>query len=203
MIDEIDALHKQGTWPLVSPPPHAIILGCKWTYRLKKDSNGQITRHKARLVAKGFNQQPGINYHKMFSPVAKLPTVRILLVIATQRRWPIFQLDISNAFLHGELEEEVYMKHPPGFLGKSHPTHVCKLHKAIYGLKQSPRQWYSKLTTHLQAFEFHFSKLDPSFLLYKVGSTRAFILIYVDDMPVTSNNDQFLQHLISDLQQEF
>ncbi|KAI0531141.1 hypothetical protein KFK09_000693 [Dendrobium nobile] len=140
MTDEIEALHKQGTWSLVQQPSQACILGCKWTYHLKTDSNGNVSRHKALLVAKGFDQIPGINYQETFSPVAKFPTVRILLTLATQRRWPVFQLDVSNVFLHGDLEEEVYMKQPPGFINHAHPTKVCRLHKAIYGLKQSPRQ---------------------------------------------------------------
>ncbi|KAI0494923.1 hypothetical protein KFK09_025069 [Dendrobium nobile] len=94
------------------------------------------------------------------------------------------------------------MKQPLGFIDKAHPTHVCKLHKAIYGLKQSPRQWYSKLTSHLQTFGFNFSRSDPS-LLYTAGSTRAFILIYVDDMLVTSNDPQFIQQLFTNLKQAF
>ena len=149
MTDEIDAFHRLKTWSVVSLPPAKSAFGCKWVFQVKKNSNGTIARHKARLVAKGYLQQEGVDFQETFSPMAKLPTIRILICLALNHGWPLKQLDISNAFLHGILEEEVFMLQPPGFVDSAHPHHVCHLQKALYGLKQAPRAWYSTFSTYL------------------------------------------------------
>ncbi|KAI0510962.1 hypothetical protein KFK09_011578 [Dendrobium nobile] len=139
MSKEFTALQKQGTWSLVPPPANRNILGSRWTFRTKLLLDGTLERYKARLVAQGFNQEFGIDYKDTFSPVVKMPVIRILLTIALHRGWSVFQLDVSNAFLHGRLQEKVYMKQPQGFIDER-PDHICKLHKTIYGLKQAPRE---------------------------------------------------------------
>ena len=125
------------------------VVGSRWIYKTKFNSNGSIERHKARLVAQGFTQTYGIDYKETFAPVAKMNTVRVLLSVAVNNAWPLFQMDVKNAFLHGDLEEEVYMKLPPGHPRENEPNKVCRLYKAIYGLKQSPRASYSKLSSVL------------------------------------------------------
>ena len=149
MQDEYDALIRQGTWSLVPPPQHHNIVGCKWVYKLKTHSDGSIARYKARLVAKGFHQQQGIDFDETFSPVIKPPTIRMILSLAVSLNWPLKQLDVSNAFLHGILKEEVYMFQPQGYISAQHPDYVCRLHKSIYGLKQAPRAWFERFTGHL------------------------------------------------------
>lgn len=143
---ELSALHRNNTWSLVPTSPSRKVIGCKWVYKLKFKSDGSIERHKARLVAKGFHQTPGLDYTETFSPVAEPNTVRLVISLALSWNWSIRQLDMHNAFLNGDLNEEVYMEQPPGFSISSPTPLVCKLHKAIYGLKQSPRAWFTKLS---------------------------------------------------------
>ncbi|XP_020684388.2 uncharacterized protein LOC110100997, partial [Dendrobium catenatum] len=172
-------------------------------YKLKTLPSRQIDKFKARLGAQGLSQQFGVNYNETFSPVAKVPTIRILLTLALHRNWQIQQLDVSNAFLHGELSEDVYMRQPTGFVDSQLPNHVCKLHKSLYGLKQAPRQWFKKLTTFLLQFGFRFSRSDPSLLLYTNKNVHLYFLIYVDDILLTGNDDTTLKHLLEHLQATF
>lgn len=139
MDAEFQALQKQQTWPLVLAPPHVNLVGCKWAFKLKLNSDGSISRYKARLVAKRFHQQAGVDFHKTFSPMIKLATIRLVLAIVVNCNWPLRQLDVSNAFLHGYLKEDIYMQQPPSYVDPVHPHYICKLHKSLYGLKQAPR----------------------------------------------------------------
>lgn len=131
-MQEHQALQDVGTWSIVDPKPGANIVGCKWVFRIKYKPEGTIDKHKARLVAKGFHQQPGIDFEEKISPVAKPATIRIVLSIAVQFGWHINQLDVSNAFLNGDLQEDVYMAQPPGFKDAKNPNGVYLLHKSIY-----------------------------------------------------------------------
>ena len=143
MNDEIMALRKNRTWHLVPPQRGKNLIDCKWFFRIKRKADGTIDCYKARLVAKGFKQRYGIDYEDTFSPVVKAATIRLVLSIVVSRGWSLRQLDVQNAFLHGVMEEEVFMKQPPGFEDRQNPLHVCKLDKALYGLNQAPRAWYS------------------------------------------------------------
>ena len=136
---EFQALQRQQTWSLVSAPPNVNLVGCKWVFKLKLNSDDSILRYKARLVAKGFHQQAGIDYHETFNPVIKSATMRLVLAIVVSYNWTLRQLDVSNAFLHGVLKEDVYMQQPPSYVDPIHPSYVCKLHKSLHGLKQAPR----------------------------------------------------------------
>ncbi|CAL9013250.1 unnamed protein product, partial [Prunus brigantina] len=139
MQEEIDALQSQGTWSLEPNPGTKNIVGSKWLYKIKKNSDGSIARYKARLVAQGFSQQPGLDFGETFSPVVRHTTVRLVLSLAAMNHWSLRQLDVKNAFLHGDLEEEVFMRQPQGYEDPAHPEYVCKLKKSLYGLKQAPR----------------------------------------------------------------
>jgi hypothetical protein len=134
MQNEITALEQTGTWQIVDLPPAVKPIGCRWIFKIKHNVDGSIERYKERLVAKGYNQIEGLNYFDTYSPVAKLTTVRFIIALATINHWHLHQLDVNNAFLHGELQEDVYMTIPHG-VPHSHSNQVCKLTKSLYGLK--------------------------------------------------------------------
>jgi hypothetical protein len=134
----MNALEKNNTWDLVRLPSGKKPIGCKWMFTVKYNSNRTLERYKAQLVAKGYTQTYGIDYLETFTPMAKMNTVRILLSLAVQFSWPLQQFDVKNAFLHGDLEEEIYMEIPPDFVSRTGKGMVCKLKKTLYGLKQSP-----------------------------------------------------------------
>ncbi|KAI0525207.1 hypothetical protein KFK09_004599 [Dendrobium nobile] len=203
MASEFFALQTQGTWTLVEQPNTASIIGCKWTYRTKYNSDGSIARYKARLVALGNHQEHGIDYHETFSPVAKLPTIQILLTVALHNNWPVQQLDVANAFLHGNLQETVYMAQPKGFEDSIHPHYVCNLNKAIYGLKQAPRQWYNTFTSYLISLGFKHSKSDPSLLILQQKRATIYLLVYVDDILLTGDNSAAITELLDKLNIKF
>ncbi|KAJ9540013.1 hypothetical protein OSB04_026519 [Centaurea solstitialis] len=188
MQREIDALEANQTWSLETLPHGKRAIDSKWVYKIKYKPNGDVERYKARLVAKGFTQIEGIDFHETFAPVAKLVTVRSLLAVAAKKNWFIHQLDVNNAFLHGDLEEEVYMKIPQGF-AKENETRVCKLHKSLYGLRQASRNWYSKFTKSLLEIGFRQSRADHSLFILEDGSTFLLALIYVDDVILAGNDD--------------
>jgi hypothetical protein len=200
---EFDALLKNQTWRLVPSTSAQNVIGCKWVFRLKRKADGSIERYKARLVAKGFHQQPGIDYGETYSPVIKPTTVRLVLSIAISAGWPVHQIDIHNAFLHGHLSEEVFMSQPPGFAHPQHPNHVCKLQKALYGLKQAPRAWFSRLSTKLITLGFHGSLSDTSLFILKTAAFTMYILIYVDDILITCSRPSEIHKLINELNVEF
>jgi hypothetical protein len=200
---EFDALLKNHTWTLVPSSSAQNLIGCKWVFRIKRHADGSIERFKARLVAKGFHQQPGIDYGETYSPVIKPTTVRAILSIAISAGWSIRQIDIQNAFLHGQLSEDVFMAQPPGYQHPSYPSHVCKLNKAIYGLKQAPRAWFSRLSSRLLQLGFHGSLSDMSLFIYKSQSFTMFILIYVDDIIITCSNKSEIDKLLCLLESDF
>ena len=138
MQEELKALDQHNTWSITKLPKGKKVVGCKWIYKLKFKSDGSIERYKARLVARGFTQTFEVDYKETFAHVAKMNTVRVLLSVAVNKGWSMYQMDVNNAFLHGDLKEEVYMKLPPGHPPTNELDLVCKLHKSIYGLKQSP-----------------------------------------------------------------
>jgi histone deacetylase 1/2 len=179
------------------------VIDCKWVWKIKRKADGSIDRHKGRLVAKGFKQRYGLDYEDTFSPVVKIATIRLVLSVAISRGWCLRQLDVQNVFLHGILEEEVYMRQPPGFEDEKRAHYVCRLDKALYGLKQAPRTWYARLSTKLCALGFKTSKSDTSLFIYSKNGIIMYMLIYVDDIIVTSSSPEAVSALLKDLKAEF
>jgi Reverse transcriptase (RNA-dependent DNA polymerase) len=161
-----------------------MIIGCKWVYKTKRDPDGSVERYKARLVVKGYNQEAGIDYVDTYNPVIRATTIRAILSLVVSSNWPIKQLDISNAFLNGDLTEQVYMHQPQGFIDSSHSDYVCLLHKLLYGLKQAPRAWFQKLSDSLVQLGFKSSSYDPSLFLFHSHDHVTLVLVYVDDIIV-------------------
>ncbi|KAL5716460.1 hypothetical protein ACHQM5_018147 [Ranunculus cassubicifolius] len=203
MQEEFNALTHTHTWVLVPPHPSMNPVGCRWVFKKKYKANGEVERYKARLVAKGYHQQYGVDFSDTFSPVAKATTIRLLLSLAAQHNWTVLQLDVSNAFLHGTLQEEVYMVQPPGFQDPSRPHHLCKLQKSIYGLKQSPRAWYSSLSEALVSMGFSLSSADHSLFVFQQQEDIIYLLVYVDDILLTGNNPGTCGTVIEHLQKHF
>lgn len=203
MQEEFDALIMNKTWHLVPPQSGLNIIDCKWVFKLKHKADGTIDRYKARLVAKGFKQQYGVDYDATFSPVVKPTTIRLLLSLAISRNWSLRQIDIQNAFLHGILDEDVYMKQPPGFEDSAHPKFLCKLDKSLYGLKQAPRAWFFRLSGTLIKLGFQASKADVSLFIFNRDGIQMYILIYVDDIIIISSSSSTTNRLLLQLRNEF
>ncbi|RVW32244.1 Copia protein [Vitis vinifera] len=151
MRKKMSALEKNKTWEIVERPKGNNIVDCKWIFTLKYKADGSLERHKARLVAKGHTQTYEVDYQEAFAPVAKMNIVRILLSLVVRYNWQLLQYDIKNSFLHGDLDEEIYMNIPPGF-EENTGNKVCKLKKALYGLKQSPRAWFGRFEKVMKEF---------------------------------------------------
>jgi Reverse transcriptase (RNA-dependent DNA polymerase) len=188
--EELKALEKNKIWVIVPLPKEKRPIGCKWVYKIKYHSDGTIKCYKVRLVAKGYTQIYRIDYEKTFAPVAKMNTVKILLSIAVNKKWTLHQMNIKNTFFQGTLEEEVYMSLSPGYTQKNNSNLVYRFNKSIYGLKQSPRVWYDKLSSHLLFYNFKMSNADHS--LFSKNGTKFMIvvLIYVDGIIIIGDNLQ-------------
>jgi hypothetical protein len=182
MEEELASIHDNNTWSLAEIPRGHRAIG------LKSDKKGNIVKYKARLVAKGYVQQPGVDFDKVFAPVARLEFVRLLLAIAAHYGWGIHHMDVKSTFLNGELQEEVYVQQPPGFIKDKHKNMVLKLHKALYGLRQAPCAWNQKLDAELLALGFtHCVDEHRMYTRDKEGGCLI-VCVYVDDLIITGGD---------------
>uniref|UniRef100_A0A2N9GF06 Integrase catalytic domain-containing protein n=1 Tax=Fagus sylvatica TaxID=28930 RepID=A0A2N9GF06_FAGSY len=201
MEEEMHALELNHTWDLIPKPAGTSIVGCRWVFTVKQNPDGTVDRLKARLVAKGFTQTYGLDYTETFSPVAKLNSIRIIISLAANLDWPLHQLDVKNAFLHGDLTETVYMTQPPGFESKGEC--VCHLKKSIYGLKQSPRAWFDKFSKAVVSHGMTRSQADHSVFFKKTRTGIVILVVYVDDIVITGSDKEGIQILINHLSSSF
>ena len=203
MQEELNEFERNQVWTLVPRPKNRSIVGTKWVFRNKTDSEGIITRNKARLVAKGYSQQEGIDYDETFAPVARLEAIRIFLAYASHMKFKVFQMDVKSAFLNGKLEEEVFVEQPPGFEDCKHSDYVYKLDKALYGLKQAPRAWYETLAQFLLSSGFSRGTIDKTLFYLQQGKDLLLVQIYVDDIIFGSTNSKLCNRFAKLMQSRY
>lgn len=192
MNDEMRSMFQNKVWELAELPQGSKAIGCKWVDKTKTYSRGNIDRLKARLLAKGFTQREGIDFNETFSPVSTKDSFRVIMASVAHFNLELHQMDVKTTFLNGDLEEEVYMVQPKGFLEKGKEDMVCRLRKSIYGLKQVSRQWFLKFDEVITSFGFVENKMDQCLYLKVSGSKFIFLSLYVDDILLASNDLRLL-----------
>ena len=205
MTEEMESLYKNSVWELVPKPKDRKLVGCKWVFRKKEGLHEQdAVRFKARLVAKGYSQKEGVDYDEIFSHVVKHTSIRLLLAMAAQHDMEIEQMDVKTSFLHGDLEEMIFMAQPEGFVEYGKENLVCQLKKSMYGLKQSPRQWYTRFDSFMLKINFRRCLYDCC-VYYHVFQDGMIILLflYVDDMLIACQDKSRVQDLKKMLSEEF
>ncbi|KAG7554626.1 GAG-pre-integrase domain [Arabidopsis suecica] len=205
MDEEMDSLVKNHTWTVVTKPAGQRVIGCKWIFKRKPGIPGvEKPRFKARLVAKGYAQREGVDYTDIFSPVVKHVSIRILLAIVAEEDYELEQLDVKTAFLHGELEEQIYMEAPEGFESQFKSDQVCLLNKTLYGLKQSPRRWNQKFDSYMLEIGFERSPRDNcAYIKTMEDGSKVYLLLYVDDMLVAARDMKVISELKQKLSEKF
>ena len=200
MQAEIDSLNAAGTYDVVALPKGWHAIGGKWVYRTKRGSDGKIVKYKARWVAQGFAQKYGIDYHETFAPVARFDSIRAILALVAHHDWELHQMDVRSAYLNGDLEEELYMKQPTGFVAEGTDGMVCRLNKSLYGLRQAGRTWNKRIDVELKARGFAAIHADPCVYAYKRGTVVLIISLYVDDLLLASDSLAELTKVKAELQ---
>ena len=188
MRDEIQSMRHNGVWELIELPERQRPIGCKWVYKTKRDSKGKVEKFKARLVAKGFTQREGVDYEATFSPVSSKDSFRVIMALVAHFDMELHQMDVKTAFLNGDLNEEVYMIQPEGFVANDSGKLVCRLKKSIYGLKQASRQWYLKFHSVVTSYGFVENKVDQCIYCKVSGRKFIFLILYVDDILLASSD---------------
>jgi hypothetical protein len=193
--EEIAQLIEFNTWKLVPLPPGRRAIGSTWVFRIKRNANGTITRYKGRLCAQGFSQISGIDYKEIFSPVFRMESFRMFLIIVAARNMHLFQMDVRGAFLNGKLKEKIYMRRAPGYADPEHPTWVNELMQNLYGLKQAGRVWHDVINPFLISLGFVKNEVDPCVYLKWNNNKLITICLYVDNLAVAADDDTDLQEL--------
>ena len=196
------SLRENDVWDLEELPSSRSPVGSKWVFKLKTGADGSVERYKARLVAQGFSQKFGTDYDETFCPVVRMESIRTLIALAIQNGLKLHQIDVTTAFLNGELKEEVFMKQPEGFIVKGQEDLVCRLKRSIYGLKQSPRCWNSALDSQLK--KMGFIQADSGPCIYRASEGETFFIgVYVDDIVLAAKGEKRLNEVKKSLAEHF
>ncbi|WVZ81171.1 hypothetical protein U9M48_028582 [Paspalum notatum var. saurae] len=203
MHEELENFERNHVWDLVEPPPNCRPIGTKWVFKNKQGEDGMVVRNKARFVAQGFCQKEGIDYEETFAPVARLEAIRILLAFSASKGFKLQQMDVKSAFLNRFIEEEVYVRQPPGFEGARFPDRVYKLRKALYGLKQAPRAWYARLKSFLLKSGFVMGSIDKTLFLLSRGGDTLIVQIFIDDIIFGGSSHALVSSFAEQMGREF
>jgi hypothetical protein len=194
---------SNGTWEVVDRPYGCQPIGCKWIFKKKLRPDGTIERYKTRLMAKGYTQKEGEDLFDTYSPVARLTTVRTLIVVVASYGLIIHQMDVKTTFLNGELDEEIYMDQPEGFITDGQENKVCRLIKSLYGLKQAPKQWHEKFDNTLTATGFAVNEVDTCVYYRYGGGESVMLCLYVDDILIFGSNLNVIEEVKNLLSSNF
>ncbi|KAK3719576.1 hypothetical protein QZH41_006798 [Actinostola sp. cb2023] len=203
MQQEMDSLHKHDVWNITELPDGRKAVGSKWVFRVKYNADGSMERRKARLVAQGFSQKQGVDYDETFSPVVRFESLRTVIALSVKQELKLHQMDVTTAFLNGDLKEEVYMRQPEGFSVKGKEHLVCKLNKSLYGLKQSPRCWNYTLDEHLKSMGFVQTPSDPCIYVSDEDANPFIIAVYVDDIVLAGPSDEKIAEVKQNISERF
>jgi len=203
MLEEMTALNKNYTWDLVYLSKGKTIVGCKWVFTVKHNSQGLIERYKARLVSRGYTQTTGIDYQDIFSPVTKINSIWVLLSCDVCKGWSLSPLDVKNAFLHCDLEEEVCMSLPPDVLSNASAGKVCQLRKALYDLKQSPKAWFGRFQRAMMSFEYRQNNARHTLFVKYQHVMPTALIVYVNVIVITGDDTEEIEYLKFRLAKEF
>lgn len=203
MEAEITSIEENRTWELMDLPAGAKVIGVKWVFKTKLNERGEIDKFKARLVAKGYHQKYGVDFHEVFAPVARWDTIRMILGLAAKRGWKVHQLGVKSAFLHGELNEDVYVEQPKGFEKRGEEHKVYKLKRALYGLKQAPRAWYSRIEGYFEREGFERCYCEHTLFVKSERDSILIVSLYVDDLIYTGNSAAMMESFKESTMKEF
>ncbi|GJX83442.1 gypsy type transposase [Tanacetum coccineum] len=200
---EIESILQNHTWELVDLPPGCKPLGYKWIFKKKMKADGTVDKYKARLVIQGFRQREGLDYFDTYSPVTRITSIRTIIAIAALRNLEIHQMDVKTAFLNGDLEEEIYMNQPEGFIAPGQEGKVCRLVKSLYGLKQAPKQWHQKFDHTMLESGFKINECDKCVYVKDTSAGYVILCLYVDDMLIVGSNDKIIRSTKDMLKSKF
>ncbi|GJT67365.1 retrovirus-related pol polyprotein from transposon TNT 1-94 [Tanacetum coccineum] len=200
---EIESILQNHTWELVDLPPGCKPLGYKWIFKKKMKADGTVDKYKARVVIQGFRQREGLDYFDTYSPVTRITSIRMIIAIAALRNLEIHQMDVKTAFLNEDLEEEIYMNQPEGFIAPGQEGKVCRLVKSLYGLKQAPKQWHQKFDHTMLESGFKINECDKCVYVKDISARYVIWCLYVDDMLIVGSNDKIIRSTKDMLKSKF
>jgi hypothetical protein len=185
MTEEYQSIMKNEVWEIVPRPKNKDVVSSRWLFKIKHVVDGSIEKYKAIFVTRGFSHKEGIDYEETFTPMARYTLIKTIIALAAKMKWKLHQINVKIAFLNGAIEEEVYIEKPQGFEVEDRKSHVCRLKKALYRLKQAPRAWYGHIDSFLTILGFTKSKADSNIYFKIMNNKPIILLLYVDDLFLT------------------